>query len=83
MNISSASSITSLQKKEEPKKNPLPLLAIDNAFKKLSSGTQMYIEKYGRGEPLQDGDVVTVHYEGWLAKDYTKFDSSRDKRKTL
>ncbi len=83
MNVSSASSsIKSTQDKDVAKKNPPPPLAIDKAFKRISSSdTQIYMEKHGRGETLQDGDLVTVHYEGWLAKDYTKFDSSRDKRK--
>ena len=85
MNVSSAasaSSSASLKKKEE-KKNPPPPLAIDNAFKTSSTGVKVYVEQYGRGEKLQEGDIVKVHYDGWLAKDYTKFDSSRDKRQVF
>lgn len=61
--------------------NPKPKLAVDAAFKKSRSGVQIYVEKYGSGKKVEKGDALVVHYEGWLAKDYTLFDSSRAKRK--
>ena len=66
----------------EPKKiNKKPQLALDNAFKKTRSGLEVYIEKPGDGEKLEKGTKVRVHYEGWLAEDFTLFDSSRAKRR--
>lgn len=61
--------------------NKKPILATDAAFKKDSSGLQIYVEKYGAGPKLEKGNTVSVHYEGWLAKDNTMFDSSRKKRR--
>lgn len=58
-----------------------PQLAVDSAFKKSRSGLSMYTEKYGSGKKAEKGDKIIVHYEGWLAKDYKLFDSSREKRK--
>lgn len=68
-------------KENEKKENPKPKLAFDSAFKKQRSGLRIYIEKYGSGEEIQKGSKITAHYEGWLAKDYKKFDSSYDKKK--
>ncbi|MGK5092279.1 FKBP-type peptidyl-prolyl cis-trans isomerase [Deltaproteobacteria bacterium TL4] len=65
----------------EAKVNKKPQLAIEAAFKKKRSGLEVYIEKYGRGEKLEKGSKVKVHYEGWLAKDYKLFDSSRQKKR--
>lgn len=61
--------------------NKKPQLALDVAFKKSRSGLQVYVEKYGSGTKVEKGDKVSVHYEGWLAEDYTMFDSSRKKRR--
>ena len=66
---------------DSQKTNKKPSLAIDAAFKKDPSGLQIYTEKYGTGAKLEKGKKVSVHYEGWLAQDYTLFDSSRQKRR--
>jgi FKBP-type peptidyl-prolyl cis-trans isomerase len=42
-----------------------------------SSGLEYKDLKKGAGEAATRGDVVVVHYTGWLA-DGTKFDSSKD-----
>jgi len=41
-------------------------------------GLKYFVEKEGSGKPVKAGDMVKVHYTGWLA-DGTKFDSSRDR----
>ena len=56
-----------------------PQLALDVAFKTGSSGIQIYTERPGHGKKSEDGSNIKVHYEGWLAKDFTMFDSSRAK----
>ena len=40
------------------------------------SGLEYHDVAKGAGEPARRGDVVVVHYTGWLA-DGTQFDSSR------
>ena len=42
------------------------------------SGLKYIDEKVGTGKEAKAGDVVEVHYTGWL-KDGTKFDSSKDR----
>ena len=59
--------------------NKRPQLALDVAFKTDSSGIQVYVERPGHGTKTQNGSHLKVHYEGWLAKDFTMFDSSRSK----
>jgi FKBP-type peptidyl-prolyl cis-trans isomerase FkpA len=44
-----------------------------------ASGVQYVDEKQGDGAEAQKGQLVTVHYTGWLA-DGTKFDSSHDRK---
>ena len=61
--------------------NKRPQLALDAAFKPGSSGIQVYVERPGYGKKAQDDSHIKVHYEGWLAKDFTMFDSSREKRR--
>ncbi|HHZ77683.1 MAG TPA: FKBP-type peptidyl-prolyl cis-trans isomerase [Candidatus Lambdaproteobacteria bacterium] len=59
--------------------NKRPQLALDVAFKTGSSGIQVYVERPGHGAKAQDDSHIKVHYEGWLSKDFTLFDSSRAK----
>lgn len=61
--------------------NKKPILALDVAFKKNRSGLEIYLEKYGTGPKIKKGDNVVVHYEGYLADDFTMFDNSREKRR--
>jgi FKBP-type peptidyl-prolyl cis-trans isomerase len=44
------------------------------------SGLQYVIDRPGTGAEAQAGQMVTVHYTGWLTNG-TKFDSSRDRGK--
>jgi len=78
-----ANPATANGKKGEKLKNPKPQLALDSAFKKTRSGLERYMERPGRGAKAKKGDTIQVHYEGWLAKDYKMFDSSRKKHKTF
>jgi peptidylprolyl isomerase len=53
-------------------------------FVTLSSGVQYHDEVVGTGPQPQAGQIVTVHYTGWLGdhgKPGRKFDSSRDRGK--
>ncbi len=72
---------SSVAQQQATKKNKRPQLAHDVAFKPKRSGLQIYMEKPGKGEKAKEGSHIKVHYEGWLAKDYTMFDSSRAKRR--
>ncbi|MDP6729009.1 MAG: FKBP-type peptidyl-prolyl cis-trans isomerase [SAR324 cluster bacterium] len=67
--------------KTEGVKNKRPQLAIDQVFKTLRSGLKLYVERSGEGPKVEKGSHVMVHYDGWLVEDYSKFDSSRDKRR--
>ncbi|MCB1155167.1 FKBP-type peptidyl-prolyl cis-trans isomerase, partial [bacterium] len=42
------------------------------------SGLKIEIVKEGDGKEAKKGDMVSVHYTGWLT-DGTKFDSSKDR----
>jgi FKBP-type peptidyl-prolyl cis-trans isomerase FkpA len=44
------------------------------------SGLKYIDEKVGDGDEAKAGNIVEVHYTGWL-KDGTKFDSSKDRGK--
>jgi FKBP-type peptidyl-prolyl cis-trans isomerase len=44
-----------------------------------NSGVQVEVLKEGTGSSPKTGQVVTVHYTGWLT-DSTKFDSSVDRK---
>jgi FKBP-type peptidyl-prolyl cis-trans isomerase len=48
-----------------------------------SSGLKYQDLKEGTGAAAKKGDMVEVHYTGWLAKDKTKFDSSLDRGKAF
>ena len=47
-----------------------------------ASGLQYYDLKVGSGDVAAVGDIVRVHYTGWLT-DGTKFDSSLDRKEPL
>lgn len=47
--------------------------------RKTESGLTIATMKEGKGEAVQSGDFVSVHYVGTLTSDGSKFDSSRDR----
>ena len=49
---------------------------------KTKSGLQYEDLKVGTGKVAAKGDIVTLHYTGWLA-DGKKFDSSLDRKKPI
>ncbi len=51
-------------------------------FQKTKSGLQYQVIQQGTGEKADSGDVVSVHYSGYLL-DGTKFDSSVDRDEPL
>ncbi len=52
--------------------------ASEDDVQSTSSGLQYIIFSEGDGEMAQEGEVVSVHYTGWL-EDGTEFDSSRSR----
>ncbi|HLU24230.1 MAG TPA: FKBP-type peptidyl-prolyl cis-trans isomerase [Longimicrobiales bacterium] len=61
--------------------NAAPPAALDldlDAMTATATGLRFRNLAEGSGEPATHGDVVVVHYTGWLL-DGTKFDSSRDR----
>lgn len=50
--------------------------------KRLPSGVSYAIKKKGKGDTPKAGDLVRIHYEGFLT-DGSKFDSSYDRKETL
>jgi FKBP-type peptidyl-prolyl cis-trans isomerase FkpA len=53
-----------------------------NKVVKTKSGLQYEDLKVGTGKVARKGDIITVHYTGWL-KDGKKFDSSLDRKKPI
>jgi peptidylprolyl isomerase len=47
---------------------------------KTQSGLKYYDSKVGDGKAAKAGNIVEVHYTGWLQKDGKKFDSSLDRK---
>ncbi len=45
----------------------------------LKSGLKYRDVAAGKGNPARAGDVLRVHYTGWLTRNKKKFDSSRDR----
>lgn len=52
--------------------------AMPSKLETTASGLQYSVDQPGTGAQPQTGQVVSVHYTGWLT-DGTKFDSSRDR----
>lgn len=48
-------------------------------FKTTKSGLKYAIITPGKGAPAKAGQLVSVHYTGWLASNGEKFDSSVDR----
>jgi len=55
-----------------------PTEVADTDYESADSGLRFYDFEAGSGETPEDGQLVTVHYTGWL-EDGTKFDSSLDR----
>jgi FKBP-type peptidyl-prolyl cis-trans isomerase len=52
---------------------------LDGALQRTASGLGYIDEHVGDGATPQGGQMVTVHYTGWLADNGRQFDTSRDK----
>lgn len=59
----------------EPENTPVPREVAEDDYTRLSDGLKYYDFEVGTGDPVKNGDLVTVHYHGWLT-DKTLFDSS-------
>ncbi len=59
----------------DPAKIPVPREVKEESYIDLGEGLKYYDFKVGTGEPVKDGDILSVHYHGWLT-DSTLFDSS-------
>lgn len=56
-----------------------PTKVDDSAYKTTPSGLKYAVIKDGSGAEAKDGDLVKVHYTGWLKDGGKKFDSSVDR----
>jgi len=59
----------------EIENSPIPRDVSDADYIDLGAGLKYYDFKVGTGAEAKDGDLVAVHYSGWLT-DNTLFDSS-------
>lgn len=59
----------------EPEDPPTPRKVADDDYTELSDGLKYYDFVVGTGASAKNGDLVSVHYHGWLT-DNTLFDSS-------
>ncbi len=55
-----------------------PAMEADSLFASMESGLKYRIIKEGSGEIAGEGNIVVVHYTGWL-ENGQQFDSSRDR----
>lgn len=62
----------------QPKAPDEPTEVDNNDFSRTDNGLQYYDLEVGEGDSPEDGDVIDVHYTGWLL-DGSKFDSSLDR----
>jgi peptidylprolyl isomerase len=65
-----------------PKGPEMDTFAMPTNLETTPSGLQYSITRPGTGAQPQTGQIVSVHYTGWLT-DGTKFDSSRDRNQPL
>lgn len=54
---------------------PTPRVVADTAYTVTDTGLKYYDIEIGTGETADDGDIVQVHYHGWLTNNQL-FDSS-------
>ncbi len=59
----------------DPDKIPVPRTVTEEGYVDLGEGLKYHDFKVGTGDPVTDGDILSVHYHGWLT-DSTLFDSS-------
>ncbi len=59
----------------EPENTPVPREVAGDDYVNLSDGLKYYDFEVGTGDQVKNGDLVTVHYHGWLTNN-TLFDSS-------
>lgn len=64
---------------DDEAEDPGPRDVPAGAYITTASGLQYYDFVEGAGPTPQTGDLVTVHYTGWLADTGVKFDSSYDR----
>ncbi len=70
-------SLTQAQKDRQMIKQAVAARQIDTTGS--VDGVYYYIVREGTGEKFTANDTVTIHYKGWLLKDGTVFDQTRDK----
>lgn len=51
----------------------------ESAATTTESGLTLVVMEEGTGDAVAEGDLVAVHYHGWLAADGTQFDSSANR----
>ncbi|MBI3244312.1 MAG: FKBP-type peptidyl-prolyl cis-trans isomerase [Chloroflexi bacterium] len=66
----------------QPGSPDAPQTVAESDYVTTTSGLKYYDFEVGAGEDVATGDLVVVHYTGWLA-DGTKFDSSLDRGEPL
>lgn len=59
----------------DPDKIPLPRKVAEEDYIELTGGLKYHDFKAGTGDSAANGDILSVHYHGWLT-DSTLFDSS-------